>query len=103
IEGGTVNDPEDGPPFFGQARDVATQKLLADATVRAEYARGQVILTHTDPEGTFHFGAFGRNVPPDTVQIKCAMKGYKLVDVSRKQGAGPPDTPIEIECLLEPE
>lgn len=103
IDGSGVSNPEDGPPFFGEARDVSTQKVLVDAIVRAEFAKGQVILTRTDPEGRFRFGAFGKSVPPDTVQIKCAMKGYKLLDVSRRQGSGPPDTPIEIECLLEPE
>ncbi|MDB5649324.1 MAG: hypothetical protein JWL62_844 [Hyphomicrobiales bacterium] len=103
IDGSGVSDPEDGPPFFGVARDVSTQKVLVDAIVRAEFAKGQVIMTRTDPEGAFRFGAFGKTVPPETVQIKCAMKGYKLLDVSRRQGSGPPDTPIEVECLLEPE
>ena len=70
--------------------------------MRAEFGKGQVILTHTDPEGRFRFGAFGAAVNPDSVKINCVMKGYKLVDVLRRPGPAA-DAPIEVQCLLEPE
>ena len=96
-----LGDPADGPPFFGDALDIKTRKFLVDALVRAEFGKGQVILTRTDPEGKFRFGAFGKTVSPDSVKISCAMKGYKPVDVVRTPGRRDED-PIEVQCLLEP-
>ena len=97
-----LGDPADGPPFFGDALDIKNRKALVDALVRAEFGKGQVILTRTDPEGKFRFGAFGRTVTPESIKISCAMKGYKAVDVVRTPGRRDED-PIEVQCLLEPE
>ena len=97
-----LGDPADGPPFFGDALDIKSRKTLVDALVRAEFGKGQVILTRTDPEGKFRFGAFGRTVDPATIKISCAMKGYKPVDTIRTPGRRDED-PIEVQCLLEPE
>jgi hypothetical protein len=97
-----LGDPADGPPFFGDALDIMNRKALVDALVRAEFGKGQVILTRTDPEGKFRFGAFGRTVTPESIKISCAMKGYKAVDVVRTPGRRDED-PIEVQCLLEPE
>jgi hypothetical protein len=98
----SLDDPADGPPFFGDALDIKTRKGLVDALVRAEFGKGQTILTRTDPEGKFRFGAFGRTVDPNTIKISCSMKGYKPVDVIRTPGRRDED-PVEVECLLEPE
>ncbi|MDB5641580.1 MAG: hypothetical protein JWN07_897 [Hyphomicrobiales bacterium] len=97
-----LEDPADGPPFFGDALDIKSRKTLVDALVRAEFGKGQVILTRTDPEGKFRFGAFGRTVDPNSIEISCAMKGYKAVDIVRTPGRRDED-PIEVQCLLEPE
>lgn len=97
-----LGDPADGPPFFGDALDIKSRKTLVDALVRAEFGKGQMILTRTDPEGRFRFGAFGRTVDPNTIKISCAMKGYKAVDIIRTPGRRDED-PIEVQCLLEPE
>jgi hypothetical protein len=97
-----LEDPADGPPFFGDALDIKSRKILVDALVRAEFGKGQVILTRTDPEGKFRFGAFGRTVDPNSITISCAMKGYKAVDTIRTPGRRDED-PIEVQCLLEPE
>ena len=97
-----LGDPADGPPFFGDALDIKNRKAVVDALVRAEFGKGQVILTRTDPEGKFRFGAFGRTVSPESIKISCAMKGYKAVDVVRTPGRRDED-PIEVQCLLEPE
>jgi hypothetical protein len=97
-----LEDPADGPPFFGDALDIKSRKTLVDALVRAEFGKGQVILTRTDPEGKFRFGAFGRTVDPSSIKISCAMKGYKAVDTIRTPGRRDED-PIEVQCLLEPE
>jgi hypothetical protein len=96
------DDPADGPPFFGDALDIKNRKTLVDALVRAEFGKGQVVLTRTDPEGRFRFSAFGRTIDPGTVKISCAMKGYKPVDTVRTPGRRNED-PIEVQCLLEPE
>lgn len=97
-----LGDPADGPPFFGDATDIKTREHLVDALVRAEFGKGQVILTRTDPEGKFRFGAFGKSVDPNSVKISCSMKGFKPVDVIRTPGRRDED-PIEVQCLLEPE
>jgi hypothetical protein len=97
-----LGDPADGPPFFGEVVDLKSRKVLVDALVRAEFGKGQTILTRTDPEGRFRFGAFGRTVDPNSIQFICSMKGYKAVDLIR--APGPRDeSPIELKCLLEPE
>lgn len=97
-----LEDPADGPPFFGDALDIKSRKTLVDVLVRAEFGKGQAILTRTDPEGKFRFGAFGRTVDPASIKISCAMKGYKPVDTIRTPGRRDED-PIEVQCLLEPE
>ena len=97
-----LGDPADGPPFFGDALDIKNRKPLVDTLVRAEFGKGQVILTRTDPEGKFRFGAFGKSVDPASIKISCAMKGYKAVDVVRTPGRRDED-PIEVQCLLEPD
>jgi hypothetical protein len=97
-----LDDPADGPPFFGDVLDIKKRKMLVDALVRAEFGKGQVILTRSDPEGRFRFGAFGRTVDPASIKISCAMKGFKAVDTIRTPGRRVED-PIEVQCLLEPE
>ena len=97
-----LGDPADGPPFFGEVVDLKSRKNLVDALVRAEFGKGQVILTRSDPEGRFRFGAFGRTVDPNSIQFTCAMKGYKAVDLIRTPGPRD-ESPIELKCLLEPE
>jgi hypothetical protein len=97
-----LDDPADGPPFFGDVLNIKGRKMLVDALVRAEFGKGQVILTRTDPEGKFRFGAFGRTVDPNSIKISCAMKGFKAVDIIRMPGRRDED-PIEVQCLLEPE
>jgi len=97
-----LDDPADGPPFFGDVLDIKKRKMLVDALVRAEFGKGQVILTRSDPEGKFRFGAFGRTVDPASIKISCAMKGFKAVDTIRTPGRRVED-PIEVQCLLEPE
>jgi hypothetical protein len=97
-----LGDPADGPPFFGEVVDLKSRKTLVDALVRAEFGKGQVILTRTDPEGRFRFGAFGRTVDPASIHFTCSMKGYKAVDLIRQPGPRD-ESPIELKCLLEPE
>lgn len=97
-----LGDPADGPPFFGEVVDLKSRKTLVDALVRAEFGKGQVILTRTDPEGRFRFGAFGRTVDPNSIHFTCSMKGYKAVDLIRQPGPRD-ESPIELKCLLEPE
>jgi len=97
-----LGDPADGPPFFGEVLDLKSRKTLVDALVRAEFGKGQVILTRTDPEGRFRFGAFGRTVDPASINFTCAMKGFKAVDLIRTPGPRD-ESPIELKCLLEPE
>ncbi len=97
-----LDDPADGPPFFGDVLDIKKRKMLVDALVRAEFGKGQVILTRSDPEGRFRFGAFGRTVDPASIKISCAMKGFKTVDTIRTPGRRVED-PIEVQCLLEPD
>ena len=97
-----LDDPADGPPFFGDVLNIKGRKMLVDALVRAEFGTGQVILTRTDPEGKFRFGPFGRTVDPNSIKISCAMKGFKAVDIIRMPGRRSED-PIEVQCLLEPE
>ena len=64
-----LGDPADGPPFFGEVVDLKSRKNLVDALVRAEFGKGQVILTRSDPEGRFRFGAFGRTVDPNSIHF----------------------------------
>lgn len=100
---GLPDDPADGPSFFGEAKDIGAFKPLEGVSVRAEFGKGQAILTSTDPDGRFHFGGFGHDVSPDTIQIKCSMRGYKLVDVPRRRASNAPESPVELECLMEKE
>ncbi len=97
-----LGDPADGPPFFGEALNIKARKPMADVLVRAEFGKGQAILARTDAEGKFRFGAFGRTVDPNSIQFTCTIKGFKPVDLIRRPGPRD-ESPIELQCLLEPE
>ena len=100
---GLPDNPEDGPPFFGEAIDVKGHKRMVGVHVRADFGKSQYLLTTTDEEGDFHFTGFGKNVDPASVRISCSKEGYRLIDASRQPSSGASDAPIHIECLMERE
>jgi hypothetical protein len=92
---------ESGPSFFGDAKEVGSLKSLQNVQVKAELGARRM-LVNTNAEGRFKFPSFGKDTLADSVTISCAKEGYRTLDVSRRRMSSAADSPIEIECLLEP-
>ena len=92
---------ETGPSFFGDAKEVGSLKSLQNVQVKAELGARRM-LVNTNAEGNFKFPSFGKETLVDNVTISCAKAGYRTLDVSRRRMSNAADSPVEIECLLEP-
>ena len=96
------DDHDDGPPFFGEVKDVAGLKPMDGVRVRAEVKDASFpIIVSSDAEGRFKFRGFGKDTPVDDVKITCGQDGYGVVDITRRKPSGAANAPVEIECLLE--
>jgi hypothetical protein len=98
-----MDDHDNGAPFFGEAKDVSSQRPLAAVQVKVLAKGGWPIFINTNDEGIFRLGGLGKSVNPDTVEIACAKQGYRTLDVLRRRMSRAEDAPVQIECLLEPE
>jgi hypothetical protein len=98
-----MDDHANGAPFFGEAKDVSSQRPLAAVQVKLSAKGGWPVHINTNDEGYFKLGGLGKAVNPDTVEIACAKQGYRTLDVLRRRISSAADAPVEIECLLERE
>jgi hypothetical protein len=92
---------DNGPSFFGEAKEVGSLRPVQSVQVRAE-AGERRISTYTNDEGSFKIPGFGKEVAADSVTITCAKQGYRTLDISRRRLSSAADAPVVIECLLEP-
>jgi hypothetical protein len=92
---------DNGPSFFGEAKEVGSLRSIQKVQVRAELGARR-ISTFTNVEGHFKIPGFGKEAVADNVTITCAKEGYRTLDISRRRMSAAADAPIEIECLLEP-
>ena len=99
-----IHDPNLGPHYFGEARDVAGMKPLEDVQIGVR-ARGALLpmFVDTDHDGIFRLQGFARTIDPNTVQFTCGKEGYKVISLERRRIGQSPDAPTEVECLLERE
>ena len=95
-------DEEPGLSFFGEAKEVGSLRSIEQVQVKAELgARRIMVLTNIDGRYKLHPN-FGKDVLPDSITISCAKEGYQTIDVSRRHLSSAPDSPVEVDCLLEP-
>jgi hypothetical protein len=92
---------DNGPSFFGEAKEVGSLRPMQNVQVRAEVGERRVS-TYTNDEGSFKIPGFGKETAADSVTITCAKDGYRTLDISRSRLSGAADAPVVIECLLEP-
>jgi hypothetical protein len=92
---------DSGPSFFGTAREAATMKPLQNVQVKAQLGARRMFV-NTNDEGRFKLPSFGKDTVADNVTISCAKEGYNSLDVSRRRMSSAEDSPIAIDCLLEP-
>jgi hypothetical protein len=92
---------DNGPSFFGEAKEVGSLRPMQNVQVRAEVGERRVS-TYTNDEGSFKIPGFGKETGADSVTITCAKDGYRTLDISRGRLSGAADAPVVIECLLEP-
>jgi hypothetical protein len=92
---------DNGPSFFGVAREVGSLRSMQKVQVRAEIGERRVS-TFTNDEGAFRIPSFGKETVVDSVIITCSKEGYRTLDVSRRRLSSITDAPVMIECLLEP-
>src|ERR1700722_18259069 len=92
---------DNGPSFFGEAKEVGSLRPMQNVQVRAEVGERRVS-TYTNDEGAFKIPGFGKETAGDSGQIPRAKDGYPTLDISRSRLSGAADAPVVIECLLEP-
>jgi hypothetical protein len=92
---------ESGPFFFGTAREVGTLKPMQNVQIKAQLGTRRM-LVNTNNEGRFKLPSFGLETVADDVTVSCAKEGYSQVNVSRRKMSNAADSPIAIDCLLEP-
>jgi hypothetical protein len=92
---------ESGPYFFGTAREAATLKPLQNVQIKAQLGARRMFV-NTNNEGRFKLPSFGKDTVADDVTISCTKDGYNSLDVSKRRMSSAADSPIAIDCLLEP-
>jgi hypothetical protein len=92
---------DNGPSFFGEAKEVGSLRSLQNVQVRAELG-DRWISTYTNDEGSFKIPGFGKETAPDSIAITCSKQGYRTLDISRRRLSSAADAPVVIECLMEP-
>jgi hypothetical protein len=92
---------ENGPSFFGEAKQVGNLRPVQNVQVSAALGERRMT-TYTNDEGSFKIPGFGRETVADSVTISCSKNGYRTLDVSRRRLSSADDAPVMIECLLEP-
>lgn len=96
------HDEEPGLSFFGEAREVGSLRSIEQVQVKAEWGARR-IMVQTNIEGRYKLHPnFGKDVLPDSITISCAKEGYQTIDVSRRRMSSAADSPVEVDCLLEP-
>ena len=96
------HDEEPGLSFFGEAREVGSLRSIEQVQVKAE-SGARRIMVQTNIEGRYKLHPnFGKDVLPDSITISCAKEGYQTIDVSRRRMSSAADSPVEVDCLLEP-
>ena len=87
---------DNGPSFFGEAKEVGSLRPIQNVQVKAELGE-QRISTYTSDEGSFKIPGFGPDIAVDNVVIACAKAGYRTVDLSRRRLSGAADAPVGAE------
>ncbi|MGE0652998.1 MAG: hypothetical protein AB7P12_14815 [Alphaproteobacteria bacterium] len=97
-----IGNPDLGPPYFGEARDVNGMKPVEGVRIRAK-VKGSLlpVFVNTDHDGRFRLQGFAKEVDPATVEFGCDMEGYSVVSLTHRRMSGAADAPTEVECLLE--
>jgi hypothetical protein len=94
-------DEDNGPSFFGEAKEVGTLRPMQNVQVKAELGE-QHVSTFTNDEGSFKIPGFGKETVADSVAVTCTKPGYRTIDISRRRLSSATDAPVVIECLLGP-
>src|ERR1700722_9215337 len=92
---------DNGPSFFGEAKEVGSLRPMQNVQVRAEVGERR-ISTYTNDEGFFKIPGFGKETAADSITITCAKEGYRTLNFSSSCLSSAADAPVVIECLLEP-
>lgn len=103
--GSGLDEPDDtdvGTPFFGAVKNLdAGGKLIPDAKVTASLKGGNTsFVMRADARGHFKFTGFAKDVDPKTVDISCAVDGYRLERTVRRKLSNDPGAPVEVDCLM---
>ena len=103
--GSGLDEPDDadvGTPFFGIVKDLDSRgRAIPDAKVTASLRGGNTsFVMRADAQGHFKFTGFAKDVDPNTVEIACAVDGYKLERTVRRKLSKDPGAPVEVDCLM---
>jgi hypothetical protein len=103
--GSGLDEPDDadvGTPFFGLVKDLDSRgRAIPDAKVTASLKGGSTsFVMRADAQGHFKFTGFAKDVDPNTVEITCAVDGYRLERTVRRKLSSDPGAPVEVDCLM---
>jgi hypothetical protein len=73
---------DNGPSFFGEAKEVGSLRSVQGVKVKAQFGEQQTS-TYTNDEGSFKIPSFGKETVVDNVIIACAKDGFRTLDISR--------------------
>jgi hypothetical protein len=91
---------DNGPPFFGFVKDTRGA-AVADAKVTIASKAGELV-TRSNILGAYRVPGFRKDIDPATIQVVCEKAGYKYVRTMRRSLPNTnPQSPIEMECLLQ--
>lgn len=96
------SDAELGAFYYRQALIVGSLKPLKGVHVNAKRkSTPYPIITTTDEDGRFRISGFGAEFSSDNIEITCSLDGWSLAHFEPKKINTEPQSPIEVECLME--
>lgn len=94
-------EEDQGPPFFGEAKDVGGFKPLEGVRVKAAVRGTAVsIVAETDADGRFRMSGLGKGIGVDQVEVTCTKGGYVSTGVISEATSSSHNAPVVIECLM---
>jgi hypothetical protein len=101
-ESESERDEELGLSFFGEVKETGSLRSIENVQVNAQLGPRR-IFAYTNAEGHFKLlPNFGKDALPDSITISCVKEGYHMLDVSRRRMSSAANSPVEVDCLLEP-